>query len=225
MSQTRADSVGLTIALPKGRLSDDALALFARAGLETLPPEAGSRRLFFPARDGTTRFLLVKPSDVPIYVEYGVADLGVAGKDTVLESRADVHDLLDLEIGRCRMVVAGPRSIPVRDVEGRAFVRVATKYPRITDEHFRSRGVGVEVIGLGGSVELAPVTGLAEQIVDLVETGSTLAAHDLVEHEVIFHSSARVIVNRAAHTLKFEVMAPLLARLREVVHAVRSGGC
>jgi ATP phosphoribosyltransferase len=206
----------LTVALPKGRLAEQALELLARAGagVPELPPD--SRKLVFDAPDGRLRFILVKPSDVPIYVEYGVADLGIAGKDTILESRADVYDVLDLKVGRCRMVVAGPRSSP-GELSRRAFVRVATKYPRLTEQRFLAKGVTVEVIGLSGSVELAPVTGLAERIVDLVETGSTLAAHDLVELDVLFHSSARLVVNRASHKLRYEVLSPLVERLREVV--------
>ena len=205
----------LTVALPKGRLAGLALGLLGRAGcaVPDLPPD--SRKLVFDAPDGALRFILVKPADVPIYVEYGVADLGIAGKDTILESRADVYDVLDLKLGRCRMVVAGPAREPAGTP--RPFMRVATKYPHVAEQHFLAKGVSVEVVGLAGSVELAPVTGLAERIVDLVETGSTLAAHDLVELEVLFHSSARLVVNRASHKLRYEVLAPLMERLREVV--------
>ena len=209
-------SAPLTFALPKGRLAEQALKLLARAGLAVpeVPPD--SRKLVFDAPGGGSRFIMVKPADVPIYVEYGVADLGIAGKDTILESRADVYDVLDLKVGRCRMVVAGPRGAAA-GVHARAFLRVATKYPHVAERHFLEQGMSVEVIGLSGSVELAPVTGLAERIVDLVETGSTLAAHDLVELEVLFHSSARLVVNRASHKLRFEVLEPLVERLREVV--------
>jgi len=207
----------LTIALPKGRLADKALKLFALCGLEAPPLKLESRKLFFKAAREDVRFILVKPSDVPIYVEYGVADLGVAGKDTILESGADVYDAVDLKVGHCRMVVAGYEETASRNLERRAFVRIATKYPHIAQNHFLAKGLSAEVIGLTGSVELAPVTGLAEQIVDLVETGRTLLAHGLVELEVLFHSSARLIVNRASHKLKFEFLAPLLTRLREVV--------
>lgn len=205
----------LTVALPKGRLAGLALGLLARAGFAVpeLPPD--SRKLEFDAPDGRLRFILVKPADVPIYVEYGVADLGIAGKDTIVESCADVYDVLDLKVGKCRMVVAGPsrETAPA----SRAFMRVATKYPHVAERHFLEKGLSVEIVGLTGSVELAPVTGLAECIVDLVETGSTLAAHDLVELEVLFHSSARLVVNRASHKLRYEVLAPLVERLREVV--------
>lgn len=206
----------ITFALPKGRLAEKALKLLERAGLAVPEVPADSRRLVFDAPDGKSRFIMVKPSDVPIYVEYGVADLGIAGKDTILESRADVYDVLDLKTGRCRMVLAGPRGS--EGVEARhAFLRVATKYPHVAEQHFLAQGLSIEIIGLSGSVELAPVTGLAERIVDLVETGSTLAAHDLVELEVLFHSSARLVVNRASHKLRFEVLEPLVERLREVV--------
>ena len=205
----------LTVALPKGRLAEQTLKLLTRCGVSVpeLPPD--SRKLVFEAPDGKLRFILVKPSDVPIYVEYGVADVGIAGRDTILESRADVYDVLDLKTGRCRMVVAGPRG--ARNAADHAFLRVATKYPHVAEQHFLAKGMSVEVIGLSGSVELAPVTGLAERIVDLVETGSTLSAHDLVELEVLFHSSARLVVNRASHKLRYDELAPLVERLREVV--------
>jgi ATP phosphoribosyltransferase len=213
----------LTFALPKGRLADEAMALMARAGIRVAPPDAGSRRLVFASPESGLSFLLVKPADVPIYVEYGVADLGVAGKDTILESRADVYEVLDLGIGRCRMVVAGPQGTSQEATRRRAFVRVATRYPHIAQQHFLARGCSVEVIGLAGSVELAPVTGLAEQIVDLVQTGGTLAAHHLVELEVLFHSSARLVVNRAAHKLKLDALGPLIDRLSAIVGPAGGG--
>lgn len=210
-------STPLTVALPKGRLAEQALMLLARSGVSVprVPPD--SRKLVFDSPDRGLRFILVKPADVPIYVEYGAADLGIAGKDTILESRADVYDVLDLKVGRCRMVVAAPRA-SARDGEAaHAFLRVATKYPHVTEQHFLAKGLSVEVIGLSGSVELAPVIGLADRIVDLVETGSTLSAHDLVEVELLFHSSARLVVNRASHKLRYDLLAPLVERLREVV--------
>jgi ATP phosphoribosyltransferase len=214
-----ASSSTLTIALPKGRLADESLGLFRRAGFEIQEPGPHSRELCFSSHDGQLQFILVKPADVPIYVEYGVADMGVAGRDTILESQADVYNALDLRLGRCRMVLAGKVGASPDDLRRHAFVRVASKYPRITQEHFLAKGLTVEVIGLSGSVELAPVTGLAEQIVDLVETGKTLAAHGLAVLETLFWSSARLVLNRASHKLKFERVSPLLSRLREVVDA------
>jgi ATP phosphoribosyltransferase len=161
------------------------------------------------------RFVMVKPGDVPIYVEYGIADAGIAGSDTLLESGADVLEPLDLGIGRCRLVVAGRAAAtpdPVGAPDGAA-LRVATKYPRLTREHFHARGRHVEVIALGGSVELAPLLGLADRIVDLVETGRTLKDNGLVVLEEIAPVSARWIVNRARLALRRAEIGEMTRRL------------
>ena len=158
----------LSVALSKGRLQDGTLELLGRAGLELDASEAGSRKLIFRDRSGCFQFFMLKPVDVPTYVEYGVADLGIAGWDVLLESEADVHQPLDLGIGRCVLAVAGPRSTVRKNYRELSAVRIATKYPRITTEHFTRQGVPVEIIYLSGSVELAPRLGLSERIVDLV---------------------------------------------------------
>src|SRR3954470_20039459 len=162
----------LTIAIAKGRMQQDALALLARAGVSVSAEALASRRLAVEDEGGRFRFVFVKPSDVPVYVEHGIADCGVVGRDVLLETEADVLLPLDLGIARCRMVVAAidPKVIT------RAFgmLRVATKYSRIASTHFGQRGIPVEIIPLSGSVELAPVLGLSDAIVDLVETGRTL---------------------------------------------------
>lgn len=200
----------LTIAIAKGRMQVDTLALLARAGVRVSRAALDSRRLAIEDESGAYRFIFVKPSDVPVYVEHGIADGGVVGRDVLLESGADLLQPLDLRIGYCRIVVAARtgRSAPISGA-----LRVATKYPQIAAAHFGARGVPVEIIQLSGSVELAPVLGLSDCIVDLVETGRTLAENDLEVIETITESAARLVVNRASYQLK----APAVARLIEAL--------
>jgi ATP phosphoribosyltransferase len=183
----------LTIALAKGRLQDDAFALFRRVGVVVSEEALASRRLLIDDESGRYSFILVKPGDVPVYVEYGVADVGVCGRDVLMESQADVHEPLDLGFGRCRLVVAGRSESASRGYNPLATARVATKYPRVTADYFQRRGVPVELIQLSGSVELAPVLGLSEHIVDLVETGRTLSENGLVVIDTVAESTARLI--------------------------------
>jgi ATP phosphoribosyltransferase len=203
----------LTIALSKGRLQDDALALFARAGIVVEDEALGSRRLLVNSADGRYSFIFVKPADVPTYVEYGVADAGVCGRDVLLESRADVHEPLDLKMGHCRIAVAGRREVVGEDYNLLATVRVATKYPRITTDYFHRRGIPIEVVALSGSVELAPLLGLSDRIVDLVETGRTLRENGLEVIDVITETTARLIVNRASFHLKRGEVSALITEL------------
>jgi ATP phosphoribosyltransferase len=207
----------LTIALSKGRMQDDALALFARAGIVVEESELRSRKLVIHSTDGRFSFVLVKPGDVPTYVEYGVADAGICGRDVLLESRADVHEPLDLKFGRCRIAVAGKREVVGQPYNLLATVRVATKYPRIATEHFHAKGVPIEVINLSGSVELAPLLGLSDRIVDLVETGRTLVENGLEVIEEITESTARLVVNRASFHLKRDAVSALLSQLTDVL--------
>ncbi|MEB2310774.1 MAG: ATP phosphoribosyltransferase [Sorangiineae bacterium] len=202
-------SAPLTIAIPKGRVLRALAPLFERAGVDSRPLAADDRKLIRESEGGALRFLLLKPDDVPTYVEYGAADLGVSGRDTLLERRYELYQPLDLGIGRCRMVVAGPRGAEVPPVP-----RVATKYPRIALEHFASRGVQAEVILVQGSVELAPLVGLAHLIVDLVETGTTLHENGLEEREVICEVSSVLIANPSQYKLRHAEIQPLVARLR-----------
>jgi ATP phosphoribosyltransferase len=204
----------LTIALAKGRLQDDALALFRRVGVVVSDETLSSRRLLVNDESGRYSFIFVKPGDVPVYVEYGVADAGVCGRDVLMESQADVHEPLDLGFGRCRLVVAGRRESASRGYNPLATARVATKYPRVTTDYFQRRGVPVELIHLTGSVELAPVLGLSEHIVDLVETGRTLSDNGLVVIDTVAESTARLIVNRASYHLKRAAIAELIALLK-----------
>jgi ATP phosphoribosyltransferase len=187
----------LTLALPKGRLLDDALELLSALGVEGV--DAESRKLIFTDERRGLKLLFLKPADVPAYVTYGAADLGIVGKDILLEQAPDVYEPLDLGFGFCRLVVAEPRELWERDDPTKwSAVRVATKYPRLTEQYFSERGVQVEIVGLDGSIELAPLVGLAERIVDLVQSGETLRANGLVEVAEITRSTARLIVNRAS---------------------------
>jgi ATP phosphoribosyltransferase len=205
----------LTIALPKGRVLRAVAPLFARAGADAGALLADDRTLIRESGDAGLRFLLLKPDDVPTYVEYGAADLGVCGRDVLLERPSDLYRPLDLGVGRCRMIVAGvagrppPAGVP----------RVATKYPRCAAEHFASRGVQAEVISVHGSVELAPLVGLADLIVDLVETGATLAQNGLDERDEIARISSVLVANRAAYKLRHDRVRPLVDALRAAVSA------
>ena len=190
----------ITIAISKGRMQDDALALLSKAGARLSPASLASRRLSLPDETGEYRFIFVKPADVPVYVEHGIADCGIVGRDVLLESEADVLLPLDLGIARCRIVVAAldPKAI----TRSFGMLRIATKYVRIASEHFGARGIPVEIIPLSGSVELAPALGLSDAIVDLVETGQTLKENGLCIVEVIRESTGLLVLNRASYQLK-----------------------
>lgn len=201
----------VTVALSKGRLEGPALERFAAAGV-TLPDGwEHSRRLWLDDVSGRCRFILVKPADVPTYVEYGIAEIGIAGGDVLLESGADVHAPLDLGFGRCRLAVAGRPGAPVGGTDGT--VRVGTKYPRTAEAWFLERGLAVDIIPLSGSVELAAVAGLADCIVDVVETGRTLRENGLDVLEEVAECTARAIVNRAAWQLRGAEVRSLIADL------------
>jgi ATP phosphoribosyltransferase len=200
----------LTIAIAKGRLQAGTLELLANSGLCETKDLLSSRRLAIEDESGRFRFIFVKPMDVPVYVEHGIADCGVVGRDVLMESEADLLQPLTLGIGRCRIVVAAPADKPGN---GYGMLRVATKYPHIAAAHFGSRGQPVEIIELSGSVELAPVLGLADCIVDLVETGRTLHDNGLSIVEVIAESTGRLVVNRASYQLKAKAVGALIAAL------------
>jgi ATP phosphoribosyltransferase len=205
----------LTLALPKGRLLDPALGLLAAIGIEGLDGDFG-RRLLLVDRDRELRFILLKPADIPTYVLYGAADLGIVGEDILAEQEPDVYEPLDLGFGFCRLVVAEPRELWERDDPSRwSWVRVATKYPVLTERYFSQRGIQVEMIRLDGSIELAPLVGLAERIVDLVQTGDTLRANGLVEVAEIMTSTARLIVNRASLKTAHGPVSALVDTMRQ----------
>jgi len=206
----------ITIAIAKGRMQDDALALLARAGIRLTAEQINSRKLALTDETGNYRFLFVKPGDVPVYVEHGIADCGVVGRDVLLESAADLLLPLDLGIARCRIVVAAADPEILTRAVG--MLRVATKYEQIAANHFGSRGMPVEIIKLSGSVELAPALGLAELIVDLVETGRTLWENGLTVVEEITETTGRLVVNRASYQLKAEAVARLVNALRAALN-------
>jgi ATP phosphoribosyltransferase len=202
----------LTIALPKGALFDDAVARLRAAGIE-VPDDAG-RRLAVTSQDGSAELLFLRPTDVPAYVEFGAADCGIVGKDVLWETDRHVAELADLEFGACRLVVAARRID--RYHEGAplpTFLRVATKFSRSAEAFFSERDLPVEIIPLHGSVELAPLVGLADLIVDLTASGNTLREHDLVIVDVIDKSSARFVVNPIRFRAKYEALRNLLDRL------------
>jgi ATP phosphoribosyltransferase len=204
---------GLTLALPKGRLLEPALDLLRELGVTGVDPD--SRKLIFRDAGRDLEILLLKPADVPAYVTYGAADLGVVGKDILLEQDPDVYEPLDLGFGFCRLVVAEPRTLWERDDPSKwSWVRVATKYPRLTEQYFSERGIQVEIVRLDGSIELAPLVGLAERIVDLVQSGETLRANGLVEVAEITRSTARVIVNRASMKTEHAAVTRLIDDMR-----------
>ncbi len=206
-------TTALTLALPKGRLLDPALALLGGMGVKGL--DADSRRLVLADEAMGLRFIFLKAADIPTYVEYGAADLGIVGKDILLEQERDVYEPVDLGFGFCRLVVAEPKELWERDNPAKwSWVRVATKYPTLTERYFSARGIQAEIVRLDGSIELAPLVGLAERIVDLVQSGETLRANGLVEVAEIMTSTARLIVNRAS-------LKTAHARVNALIHAMR----
>ncbi|HLC27663.1 MAG TPA: ATP phosphoribosyltransferase [bacterium] len=205
----------LTMALPKGRNLQATVKLLRKIGFSALDFPEGSRRLIFEDRDLEVDFLTLRDLDIPTYVEHGAADMGIVGKDILLEQQKDVYEPLDLKFGACRLVLAKPKDAPViSDAARLSHIRVATKFPRITTEYMIRKGIQVEVIKLYGSIELAPIVGLSEWIVDLVSSGRTLAENGLVEVEEIDRATTRLIVNRASHKTKFDRVESMIDKLR-----------
>ncbi len=210
----------LTIALPKGRILNEAVKLFQGAGIKLTPPLTDDRRLIFENPEENLRFMIIRSQDVPTYIEHGAADMGVAGKDVLSEEDKDLYEPLDLKIGSCRMIVAEPVAKATRDNPAHwTHIRVATKYPRITLKHFAGKGIQVDLIKLYGSIELAPILGLSERIVDLVETGATLKENGLVEVETIMEVTSRLVVNRASLKTKPRRVREIVERLTSAVGA------
>lgn len=213
----------LTLALPKGRILAEALPLLARVGIVPEPAflDEGSRKLMFDTSRPDVRVVRVRSFDVATFVAFGAADVGIAGNDVLLEfDFSEIYAPVDLGIGRCRLSVAQPATL-ARDMSHLSAVRVATKYPSLTRRHFAARGIQAEVVKLNGAMELAPLTGLAPRIVDLVSTGRTLAENGLVEVEVLAEISSRLIVNRAAWKTQAEVRA-LVEAVRALVETDRA---
>ena len=207
----------LTIALSKGRLADQTLDLMEKAGYDVTAAREKSRKLILEDQEAGLRFILAKPSDVPTYVEYGAADIGVVGRDTLLEEGRQLYEVLDLGLGKCRMCVAGPASLKDK-LDEIPNKRVGTKYPNITRNYFEGvKKESVEIIKLNGSVELAPLTGLAEVIVDIVESGRTLYENGLDVLETVADISARLVVNRVSMKMKADEIKPMISRLRDAL--------
>jgi ATP phosphoribosyltransferase len=202
----------LTVALAKGRLAEDAYQAFQSVHLAN-NVDLHSRKLIFQDEMENMRFIIVKPSDVITYVEQGVADIGIVGKDTILEQGGTIYELLDLAFGKCRFAVAGHQGITIN--KKNEVVKVATKYPNITSNYFREKGQRIEIIKLNGSVELAPLVGLADVIVDIVETGNTLKANGLEVIEEMFEVRAKLIANRVSYRFKAKQINEVQSLLRK----------
>lgn len=200
----------IRVALPKGRMGDKVYSVFEKIGYGSSGYGGDNRKLVFESNNGGASFILVKPSDVTVYVERGAADLGVVGKDVLMEKSPDVYEILDLGVGKCRMAVAaknGWRDDPSQPL------RVATKYPNVAKSHYAEEGRRIDIIKLNGSIELAPILGMSDVIVDIVETGATLRENDLYVVEEFAESSARLIANKSSYNLASDEMRSLIARL------------
>ena len=207
----------LTVALAKGRLAELSVDLFEKIGFDVQELKEKSRKLIFTDEAHKTKFILVKASDVPTYVEYGAADVGVVGKDTLLEEGKNLYEVLDLGFGACKMAVAGPPEMQGR-LEGRNMLRVASKYPAIAQEYFhKMKGQAVDIIKLNGSVELGPLVGLSEVIVDIVESGKTLRENGLTVLEEVCPLSARLVVNRVSMKLERERIVSIIRKMKEAL--------
>lgn len=214
----------LTIALPKGRILKETAALFKAAGYDFSELLKDDRKLLYEDPVEGLRFMILRNQDIPTYVEYGAADLGIAGRDTLIEQARDLYEPLDLGIGVCRMMVAEPRELGEHDNPRHwTHIRVATKYPNITLKHFLNKGIQVEIIKLYGSIELAPLLGLSERIVDLVQTGETLRKNGLVEVEDIMQVSSKLICNRASLKTKPKRVKEFVERMAKAVAAKAKG--
>lgn len=208
----------LTIAIPKGRILTESIELFAKVGIHLETMLQDSRKLIFEYPEQNLRALIVRATDVPTYVEHGCADLGIVGKDTLLEQDKDLYEPLDLGFGYCRMMVAEPAGLAKDDDPSRwSHIRVATKYPHVAEKYFASKGVQAEIIKLYGSIELGPLVGLSERIVDLVSTGETLRQNGLVEVETIAEITTRLVVNRASLKTKHQRIRGIIDGLEKVI--------
>jgi ATP phosphoribosyltransferase len=206
----------LNIALPKGRLGEKVYAMFEKAGFECPSIRENNRKLIFENSEKGIRYFWVKPSDVAIYVERGAADIGVAGKDILLEYEPDIYELLDLNIGKCRMAVAAKNDFYD---DSQRTLRVATKFANIAAQHYRAKGRDIDIIHLNGSIELAPILDLSDVIVDIVETGTTLKENDLSVVETVVPISARLIANKASYKFKSEPIDKLVGEIAAQLEA------
>lgn len=207
----------LIIALPKGRIFTEATECLVKAGVLSKPISDKSRKLILRDQETGIRVLILRNHDVPIYVERGAADLGVIGRDVLLEQGRDVYEPLDLKVAPCRLMVAAPEGMTWADLTGRISLRVATKFPAITTRFFERMGVQAKIIRLYGNVEIAPATGVADLVVDLVDTGGTLRANGLAPIREIFSATARLIANRASLKTNYKKMSAIIEQLKGVI--------
>jgi len=217
----------LTIALPKGKLGTEALEVLAKAGLPTQGIDEGSRKLLIDYPEENVRYVICRPTDIPTFVEYGAADIGIVGKDTIEEAGKNLFELLDLGFGKCTFVLALPRTtLEAAGYGGKdagkilscfPHLRVATKFPNVAANYVKGLGIQAEIIPLHGNIELAPLVGLAEAIVDIVSTGKTLRENDLVAIDEIFEATARMVANRVSYRLKHHRIQELLEKIRDVL--------
>ena len=217
MTNTNNELEYLTIALPKGKLFGLSADMLAKIGFSADGLSEKSRKLIIGNEEKKIRFIITKTQDLPTYVEYGAADIGIIGKDVLLEENKNVYELLDLGFGRCKLVAAVPQSLRQEKMSDYAHMRVATKYPRVAEQFFYNAGIQVEIIKLNGSIELAPMVGLAELIVDIGETGRTLKENNLVEIADIYPATARLIANRVSFKMKFDRINALLGDLKKLM--------
>lgn len=216
---TSNDMEYLTIALPKGKLFTRSAELLAKIGYTAEGLSEKSRKLVITNEEKKIKFIITKTADLPTYVEYGAADIGIIGKDVLLEEAKDVYELLDLKYGACHLMMAVPEASLKDKLSDYAHMRVATKFPGIAEQFFTSKGIQMEYIKLNGSIELGPMVGLAEIIVDIVETGQTLKENNLIEIAHITDATARFIANRVSFKMKFERINQMVEDLRVIIES------
>ncbi len=216
---TSNDMEYLTIALPKGKLFTPSAEILAKIGYTAEGLSEKSRKLVITNEEKKIKFIITKTVDLPTYVEYGAADIGIIGKDILLEEGKDVYELLDLKYGLCRLMVAVPQALLQDKLSDYAHMRVATKFPNVAERFFNSKGIQMEFIKLNGSIELGPMVGLAEIIVDIVETGRTLKENNLIEIAQITNATARFIANRVSFKMKFDRINQMVEDLRVIVES------
>jgi len=216
---TSNDMEYLTIALPKGKLFSLSSALLEKIGYTADGLSAKSRKLVICNEEKKIKFIITKTADVPTYVEYGAADIGIIGKDVLMEAEKDVYELLDLGFGRCHLMMAVPKTLKREKLTDYAHTRVATKFPKTAEKFFNSKGMQMEFIKLNGSIELGPIVGLSESIVDIVETGTTLQENDLEEIAYIADATARLIANRVSFKMKFNRINEMVEDLRAILES------
>ena len=216
---TSNDMDYLTVALPKGKLFQPSADILAKIGYTAEGLSEKSRKLVIVNEEKKIKFIITKTVDLPTYVEYGAADIGIIGKDILLEEGKNVYELLDLKYGFCRLMVAVPKALLKEKLSDYAHMRVATKFPKIAEQFFQSKGIQMEFIKLNGSIELGPMVGLAEIIVDIVETGRTLKENNLIEIAQISDVTARFIANRVSFKMKFDRIHQMVEDLRWIVES------